>query len=124
MCCITWFSRHLVPYIYVVALHQRKVINYQLLRCKHRILSEHGVGYSTYNYWRKKYLAAEEPHGLAPISFRKSEHHSAEPLPLGQELPSGATLLFPNGLRAHFGTGTERMLMELPEKSLVSHVLP
>ena len=83
-----------------------------------------GVGYSTYNYWRKKYLAAEDPHELAPISFRKTEHHSQEPLPFSKDLPSGATLLFPNGLRAHFGTGTERMLMELFEKSLVSHVLP
>ena len=39
-------------------------------------------------------------------------------------VPSGATLLFPNGLRAHFGSGTEDMLMELLDKSLGSHVLP
>ena len=34
-----------------------------------RTLKEHlretGLCYSTYNYWRKKYLAAEEPHELA-----------------------------------------------------------
>ena len=36
-------------------------------------LREIGIGYSTYNYWCKKYLAAEDPHGLAPISFRKPE---------------------------------------------------
>ena len=39
-------------------------------------------------------------------------------------MPSGATLLFPNGLRAHFGSGTESVLMELLTKSLVAHVLP
>ena len=87
-------------------------------------LREIGIGYSTYNYWRKKYLAAEEPHGLAPISFRKPEQPSTDTLPYSKDLPCGAMLLFPNGLRAHFGTGTESMLMELLEKSLSSHVLP
>ena len=73
---------------------------------------------------RKKYLAAEEPHGLAPISFRNPEHPSTDTLPFSKDLPCGVTLLFPNGLRAHFGTGTGNMLMELLDKSLVSHVLP
>ena len=71
-----------------------------------------------------KYLSDEEPHGLAPISFRGEASHSTEGLSFPKDIPSGATLLFPNGLRAHFGSGTERMLMELLEKSLVSHVLP
>jgi hypothetical protein len=32
-----------------------------------------GTGYSTYNYWRKKYCPSEgQPHELAPISFRHS----------------------------------------------------
>ena len=35
-------------------------------------LQQIGRGYSTYNYWRKKYCSAEDqPHGLASISFRK-----------------------------------------------------
>ena len=87
-------------------------------------LRETGLCYSTYNYWRKKYLTTEEPNELAPISFRKPEHSSTETLPFSKDLPCGATLLFPNGLRAHFGAGTESMLMDLFEKSLVSHVLP
>ena len=81
-----------------------------------------GTGYSTYNYWRKKYCSVEDnSHDLAPISFRQS------PPPFGSftaDVPSGATLLFPNGLRAHFGSGTEDVLRELLTKSLVSHVLP
>ena len=87
-------------------------------------LKDLGVGYSTYNYWRKKFLTEEEPHELAPISFQESSHHQSSSAVFSGDLPSGATLLFPNGLRAHFGTGTESMLMELLEKSLVSHVLP
>ena len=39
-------------------------------------------------------------------------------------VPSGATLLFPNGLRAYFGSGTEGVLLELLNKSLSAHVLP
>ncbi len=30
----------------------------------------------------------------------------------------------PNGIRAHFGSGTEDVLRELLDKSLMSHVLP
>ena len=81
-----------------------------------------GTGYSTYNYWRKKFCPGEGPvRDLAPISFRQPE---SSPSPFPAEMPSGATLLFPNGLRAHFGSGTEDMLRELLYKSLVSHVLP
>ncbi len=75
-------------------------------------LQQIGTGYSTYNYWRKKYCSAEDQHhALAPISFRQS------PPPSGSvfsgDVPCGATLLFPNGLRAHFGSGTEDVLREL-----------
>ena len=83
-------------------------------------LRDAGISYSTYNYWRKKLLVNEAPKPeLAPISF--TQH--ADPA-FSSSVPSGATLLFPNGLRAHFGSGTEGMLMELLNKSLVSHVLP
>ena len=87
-------------------------------------LREVGVAYSTYNYWRKKYLAAEEPHELAPISFKSAPQSTSESISFSNEVPLGATLLFPNGLRAHFGSGSEKILIELLEKSLVSHVLP
>ena len=85
-------------------------------------LKQIGTCYSTYNYWRKKYSSQEESlRDLAPISFRKREPSSHSFL---CDVPSGATLLFPNGLRAHFGSGTEDMLRELLDKSLMSHVLP
>ena len=83
-------------------------------------LHDAGVKYSTYNYWRKKLLVKEDPKPeLAPISF--TQH--ADPV-FSSAVPSGATLLFPNGLRAHFGSGTEGVLLELLNKSLSTHVLP
>ena len=85
-------------------------------------LQQRGTCYSTYNYWRKKYCSRDAmPRELAPISFRHTESSSAM---FSAEIPAGATLLFPNGLRAHFGSGTEDVLRELLDKSLLSHVLP
>ena len=83
-------------------------------------LHDVGVNYSTYNYWRKKMSEKEllKPE-LAPISFKQP----SDPIFTGA-VPSGATLLFPNGLRAHFGSGTEGLLLELLNKSLITHVLP
>ena len=84
-------------------------------------LHDAGICYSTYNYWKKKADAEAKPkRDLAPISFTNRQ---SDPVFTGV-VPSGATLLFPNGLRAHFGAGTEGMLMELLTKSLESHVLP
>ena len=83
-------------------------------------LHDSGINYSTYNYWRKKFLVKEDPKPeLAPICF--TQH--ADPV-FSSAVPSGATLLFPNGLRAHFGSGTEGVLLELLNKSLSTHVLP
>lgn len=82
-------------------------------------LQQVGVSYSTYHYWRKKCTAAEKDslkQELAPISFK---HPTAEPT-LGEQVPQGVALLFPNGLRAHFGSGSEKLLMELLTHSLES----
>ena len=85
-------------------------------------LKQTGTSYSTYNYWRKKYCSPEKPmRDLAPISLRRSEPSSNT---FTGDVPSGATLLFPNGLRAHFGSGTEYLLRDLLDKSLMIHVLP
>ena len=82
-------------------------------------LQQTGTCYSTYNYWRKKCCSQDEPmRDLAPICFHRSEPSFTS------DVPGGATLLFPNGLRAHFGSGTEDFLRDLLDKSLKSHVLP
>lgn len=88
-------------------------------------LKEQSIVYSTYNYWRKKFLSEDQPHELAPITFTEPEgYNSTTAQSFTGDLPSGATLLFPNGLRAHFGSGTENILMEVLQKSLTGHVLP
>ena len=85
-----------------------------------KYLQHVGINYNTYNYWRKKVLDRESSNPeLAPIRFTRP----SDPAFTGPA-PSGATLLFPNGLRAHFGRGMEEVLRELLDKSLMSHVLP
>lgn len=84
-------------------------------------LQQVGVSYSTYHYWRKKFAAEKDSlkQELAPISFKQP---TAE-LTLDEQVPQGVALLFPNGLRAHFGSGSEKLLMELLTHSLEgSHV--
>ena len=79
-------------------------------------LRQIGVSYSTYHYWRKKCSVDKNSvkQELAPVSFRQAATESS----LEGQVPHGVALLFPNGLRAHFGNGSEEMLMELLTKSL------
>lgn len=79
-------------------------------------LQQIGVSYSTYHYWRKKCSVDRDrvKQEWAPISFKQP----ATELTLGEQAPQGVALLFPNGLRAHFGSGSEKLLMELLTQSL------
>ena len=79
-------------------------------------LRQIGVSYSTYHYWRKKYAIKKESlkQGLAPISLKRP---ATKPT-LGEQVLAGVCLLFPNGLRAHFGGGPEKLLLELLTLSL------
>lgn len=89
----------------------------EFLRCE-------GVAYSTYNYWCKKLKAEAEPMPVAPISISKPSESVPETVSMsGVELP-GVTLAFPNGVRAHFGRGSEGVLMEVLSQSMTGHVLP
>ncbi|WP_289684983.1 MULTISPECIES: hypothetical protein [Muribaculaceae] len=82
-------------------------------------LSAEGVAYSTYNYWSKKVKAEAEPMPIAPISIRKDSFPSSHGHALSEvELP-GVTLAFPNGVRAHFGRGSEGVLMEVLTQSMM-----
>lgn len=79
-------------------------------------LQQIGVSYSTYHYWRKKSSVGKNSvkQELAPICFKQAATESS----LEEQIPHGVALLFPNGLRAHFGNGSEEILMELLTKSL------
>ena len=86
-------------------------------------LQQIGVSYSTYHYWRRKYSVDRNgiKQELAPISFKQAATESS----LEEQVPHGVALLFPNGLRAHFGNGSEEILMELLTQSLRGgHVYP
>ena len=86
-------------------------------------LKETGISYSTYNYWRKKLEAEKREHPMAPITIREPQRDIAEN-PLACVGLPGVTVAFPNGLKAHFGQGSERVLMEVLNRSLDSgHVL-
>lgn len=77
-----------------------------------------GVAYSTYNYWNKKLKMEANPMPIAPISIHKPTVALAESGSMaGVELP-GVTLAFPNGVRAHFGRGSEAVLMEVLTQSM------
>lgn len=84
-------------------------------------LQQIGVSYSTYRYWRRK--CSVDRHSikqeLAPISFKQAVTET----PPEEQVPHGVAVLFPNGLGAHFGNGSEEILMELFTQSLQnSHV--
>ena len=87
-------------------------------------LKEEGIAYSTYNYWSKKLRDESVTLPIAPIELHEQgASYSSGDISMSEvELP-GVTLAFPNGVRAHFGRGSEGMLMELLTKSM-RHVLP
>lgn len=82
-----------------------------------------GIAYSTYNYWRKKFSQPETPMEIAPIVVKSSLDCNIAPSMDIVELP-GVTLAMPNGVRAHFGRGSEGVLMEVLRQSMNGHVLP
>ena len=79
-------------------------------------LQQIGVSYSTYHYWCKKRSVDRNSikQELALISFKQAVTESFQE----EQLPHGVAVLFPNGLRAHFGSGSEEILLELLTQSL------
>lgn len=76
-------------------------------------LRSEGIAYSTYNYWSKKIKAEGTTMPIAPISIRNESRMSQEINSNSiMDLP-GVTLAFPNGIKAHFGRGSDKVLMEM-----------
>ena len=86
-------------------------------------LQAEGVAYSTYNYWCRKMKSESEALPIAPISIRSESQETAGSGPIAGVGVPGVMVAFPNGVRAHFGQGSEGVLMEVLEKSM-GHVLP
>lgn len=86
-------------------------------------LKTEGVPYSTFNYWSRKFRDESRPLPMAPIELLPREAGMREAVSLsGVEVP-GVTVSFPNGVRAHFGRGSEGALMDVLSKSM-GHVQP
>ena len=87
-----------------------------------KFLQREHVGYSTYNYWKRKSSSVPDhetsaPQSvLAPISLKS-------PCIASSSSVSGMTLLFPNGVRAHLGAGMEEAASRLINQYTCCHVL-
>ena len=86
-------------------------------------LQAEGVAYSTYNYWSRKTKAESEAMPIAPISIRSESREIPVSGSIAGVVVHGVMVAFPNGVRAHFGQGSEGVLMEVLTKSM-GHVLP
>ena len=86
-------------------------------------LQAEGVAYSTYNYWCRKMKAESESLPIAPISIRSESHSTSVSGAVTGVGVAGVILAFPNGVRTHFGQGSEGVLMKVLAKSM-GHVLP
>ena len=81
-------------------------------------LKAEGVASSTYHYWCRKMKSESDSLPIAPISIRsESSETSGTGTVTGIGLP-GVMVSFPNGVRAHFGQGSEGVLMEVLTKSM------
>lgn len=81
-------------------------------------LRAEGVAYSTYHYWSKKIRSEATTYPVAPITLTQhTEMRTVEPHMQSVELP-GVTLVLPNGVKAHFGRGSEKVLMEVLSQSM------
>ena len=81
-------------------------------------LRDEGVWFTRYYYWKKKYSQQKMEAGLVPVEIHNyTESHCLGLEGIRGEI-GGVSLVFPNGLKAHFGRGSEKVLMEVMRKSL------
>ena len=99
---------------------------FEILKCEQKesgksiktYLAGRGICFTSYYYWKKKYSEPKMETGLVPIEIHNNtESHCVSFETIPGEI-GGVSLAFPNGLRAHFGRGTEQVLMEVLRKSL------
>ena len=81
-------------------------------------LADKGICFTSYYYWKKKYNHPKMETCLVPVEIHNdTESHCVSFETMPGEI-GGVSLAFPNGLRAHFGRGSEKVLMEVLRKSL------
>ena len=81
-------------------------------------LADRGICFTNYYYWKKKFDQPKPEAGLVPIEIHnEGKGHRVSTGTQRGEI-GGVSVAFPNGLRAHFGRGSEQVLMEVLRKSL------
>lgn len=86
-----------------------------------KFLRERGLSYSTYNYWRRKFLYQESEESEVPfaqVCLRPSTD-VVLPSPAGH-----ITLCFPNGVHVCLAAGMEESASRLITSYPYGHVLP
>ena len=81
-------------------------------------LADKGICFTNYYYWKKKFDQPKPGIGLVPVEIHDERVSDPVAVNFPQMELSGVSLAFPNGLRAHFGRGSEKVLMEVLRKSL------
>ena len=81
-------------------------------------LAEEGIWFTRYYYWEKKYGQPKIEAGLVPIEIHNAGARHSVSIAIQPGEISGVSVAFPNGVRAHFGKGSESILMEVLRKSL------
>ena len=99
---------------------------FEILKCEQKesgksikaYLADKGICFTSYYYWKKKYSQTKMESGLVPIEIHNDTERHCVSLDTKPGEIGGVSLAFPNGVRAHFGRGSEGVLMEVLRKSL------
>ena len=81
-------------------------------------LAGRGICFTSYYYWKKKFDGPKPDVGLLPIEIHNEGRSHFVSIATQPGEIGGVSLAFPKGLRAHFGRGSEKVLMEVLRKSL------
>ena len=99
---------------------------FEILKCEQKesgksikaYLSGRGICFTSYYYWKKKFEQANPEVSLVPVEIHNDTDSHFLSIDTSGNEPVGVSVAFPNGLKAHFGRGSEGVLMEVLRKSL------
>ena len=80
--------------------------------------SEQSIPYSTYNYWRKKYLSSSDAGLLAPVSF------ASQCLSPSSTKPSGVVIQLPTGVQIEFAQSNDAVALQVLNGMCSNYVFP
>ena len=78
---------------------------------------EQSISYSTYNYWRKKYLSSSGAGPLAPVSFAVQGSSPSS------NKPSSVVIQLPTGVQIEFAQSNDAVALQVLTGMCGSYVL-